>query len=59
MNTNLDNGDVEKALAEYRLLIESGEGKSEKAISLRKKIESSLGANHEELQLTDIMLQLY
>lgn len=59
MNTNLDNGDVEKALAEYRLLIESGEGKTEKAISLRKKIESSLGANHEELQLTDIMLQLY
>ena len=59
MNTNLDNGDVEKALAEYRLLIESGEGKTEKATSLRKKIESSLGANHEELQLTDIMLQLY
>lgn len=59
MNTSLNNGDIEKALAEYRLLIESGEGKTEKAISLRKKIESSLGANHEELQLTDIMLQLY
>ncbi len=59
MNAGCGSEDADVALANYRLLIEAGKGKSEEAIALRKKIESILGANHEELQRTDIMLQLF
>lgn len=59
MSSKLADDEIEKNLAEYRLLIEEGKGKSEEALALRRNIESSLGANHEELQRTDIMLQLF
>lgn len=59
MNTSIASDDIEKALADYRLLIEAGKGKSEEAVALRKKLVSALGEGHEELQRTDIMLQLF
>ena len=59
MNTSIASDDIEKALADYRLFIEAGKGKSEEAVALRKKLVSALGEGHEELQRTDIMLQLF
>lgn len=59
MNTSIASDDIEKALADYRLLIEAGKGKSEESVALRKKLVSALGEGHEELQRTDIMLQLF
>ena len=59
MNTSIASDDIEKALADYRLLIEAGKGKSEEAVALREKLVSALGEGHEELQRTDIMLQLF
>ena len=59
MNTSIASEDTEKSLADYRLLIEAGKGKSEEAVALRKKLVSALGEGHEELQRTDIMLQLF
>ena len=59
MKTRMVSEDTEKALADYRLLIESGKGKSEEAVSLRSELEEALGKGHEELQRADIMLQLF
>ena len=46
-------------LIENYTIIEEGRGKSEEAVILRKKLEGLFGANHEELQRADIMLQLF
>lgn len=59
MNACTGSEDADKILAEYRLIIEAGNGKSDEAKRLRKKLESILGTNHEELQRADIMLQLF
>ena len=59
METDLGSESADKTLADYRLLIEEGRGKSEEAVILRKKLEGLFGANHEELQRADIMLQLF
>lgn len=59
MDTDLGSESADKTLADYRLLIEEGKGKSEEAVILRKKLEGLFGANHEELQRADIMLQLF
>ena len=59
MDTPAVNEDVDNTLAEYRLLIEDGKGHTEKAKALRSKLVTSLGENHEELQRTDLMLQLF
>ena len=56
MNTKLTFG---HDLADYRLLIEAGKGKSEEAIRLREKLEAELGKNHDELLKADVMLQLF
>ena len=58
MNTQLKD-DADGLLSEYRLMIEAGNGKSDKAIALRKKLDEVFGPEHEELQRTDIMLQLF
>lgn len=59
MNAGTGSEETEKTLADYRLLIEEGKGQSEEALRLRKKLENTLGADHEELQRADIMLQLF
>lgn len=56
MNTKLTFG---HDLADYRLLIEAGKGKSEEAVRLREKLEVELGKNHDELLKADVMLQLF
>lgn len=56
MNTKLTFG---HDLADYRLLIEDGKGKSEEAVRLREKLEVELGKNHDELLKADVMLQLF
>lgn len=56
MNTKLTYG---HDLADYRLLIEAGKGKSVEAIRLREKLESELGKGHDELLKADVMLQLF
>lgn len=56
MNTKLTLG---HDLADYRLLIEAGKGKSEEAVRLREKLEVELGKNHDELLKADVMLQLF
>lgn len=59
MSPDLGNVEIEKTLANYRLLIEKGRGMSDEAKKMRKKLVAVLGENHEELQRTDIMLQLF
>ena len=59
MKTIMVSVETEKALADYRLLIESGKGKSKEAVALRSELEEALGKGHEELQRADIMLQLF
>lgn len=59
MNTRMVSEETEKVLADYRLLIESGKGKSDEALELRTELEEALGKGHEELQRADIMLQLF
>lgn len=49
----------DEAINRYRLLIENGQGHSPEALELRQQLEEQLGANHEELRMADIMLQLF
>ncbi len=58
MNANLTS-DGDKDLEKYRLLIENGNGNSDEAKELRQKLVEIFGESHEEIQRTDIMLQLY
>lgn len=50
---------LDEAINRYRLLIENGQGYSPEALELRQQLEEQLGANHEELRMADIMLQLF
>ena len=50
---------LDEAINRYRLLIENGQGRSPEALALRQMLEERLGANHEELRMADIMLQLF
>ncbi len=59
MNAKLGSEEIDRALSDYRLLIEKGQGHSNEAIALRDKLVEILGVDHEELQRTDIMLQLF
>ena len=47
------------SINEYKLLIESGDGKSERALELRKELETILGEGHTELQRADLMLSFF
>lgn len=59
MGSPLGSQDIDNVLAEYRLLIERGEGETPQAIQMRQDLENLLGKNHDELRRTDIMLRLF
>ena len=53
------NSDSKNLLDKYIGLIDSGNGKSEEALSLREQLEVLLGANHAELQRADMLLSFF
>lgn len=59
MGSPLGSQDLDNVLAEYRLLIERGEGETPQAIQMRQDLEKHLGKDHDELRRTDIMLRLF
>lgn len=59
MGSPLGSQDTDNILAEYRLLIEQGEGEKPKAMEMRQVLEHLLGKDHDELRRTDIMLRLF
>lgn len=59
MGSPIGSQDLDNALAEYRLLIERGEGETPQALQMRQDLEKHLGKDHDELRRTDIMLRLF
>ena len=59
MGTSEMDDDIKRALNEYFLLIEKGQGKEQLALSLREQLERQLGQNHTELQRADMMLSFF
>jgi len=59
MGSPLGSQDIDNTLAEYRILIEQGEGETSKALQLRQHLENLLGKDHDEVRRTDIMLKLF
>lgn len=59
MGSPLGSQDIDNVLAEYRLLIERGEGETPQALQMRHDLENLLGKDHDELRRTDIMLRLF
>ena len=53
------NSDSKNLLDKYIGLIDSGNGKSKEALSLREQLEVLLGANHAELQRADMLLSFF
>ena len=59
MGTSEMDDAIKRALTEYFLLIENGQGKELPALSLREQLERQLGQNHTELQRADMMLSFF
>lgn len=59
MSVMSSNRESQNMIDEYRLLIQEGKGRSERALELRAALVGILGDNHEELQRADVMLQLF
>lgn len=55
----MDSSVENEPLAEYLEMIESGTGKTEKAIELRKRIEEKVGLDYKELAKADALLMFY
>lgn len=49
----------DEMLENYFLMIERGEGKTDKALALRKELEQVYGEKHTELQRADMMLSFF
>ena len=59
MGTAEMDKEIKEQLTEYFLLIESGHGKEDKAISLRDSLEKLLGSMHTEIQRADMLLNFF
>lgn len=59
MGTSEMAGNIKSELQEYFILIEKGEGKSERALNLRHSLEQKLGPDHTEMQRADLMLSFF
>lgn len=59
MDHDYSSDDCDRMLSTYRELIESGQGRTQRALELRKQLNHIMGSSHDELQRADIMLQLY
>ncbi len=59
MGVNYVNSEEKDKLATYFGMIDSGNGKSDAAIALRKELESILGENHAELKRADMLLTFF
>lgn len=59
MGVNYVNSEEKDKLATYFGMIDSGNGKSDAAIALRKELESLLGENHAELKRADMLLTFF
>ena len=59
MNTEPMDDELQNDIDNYFILIENEKGKSQEAISLRKKLEQKLGEDHAELLRADIMLNFF
>lgn len=59
MGTTEMDQDLKKNLEIYFLLIESGRGKSDEALTLRRELELRLSKEHTELQRANMMLSFF
>lgn len=59
MDHNYSSDDCDQLLSTYRELIENGQGRTQRALEIRERLNRIMGPTHDELQRTDIMLQLY
>ena len=59
MGTDEMVSEIKELIDKYFILIEKGEGKTEKSLSIRKKLELLLGERHTELQRADMMLNFF
>lgn len=59
MNVPYIKPDSKDMLDRYFGLIDSGKGKTEEAITLRKKLQSLLGEDHAELRRADMLLSFF
>jgi len=59
MGVGYAKSDTKDKLATYFGFIEAGNGKTEKAVALRKELEKLLGENHAELKRADMLLTFF
>lgn len=59
MGTEEMDKDLKDSLKSYFLMIESGRGNLDEALTLRRDLENKLGENHTELQRANMMLSFF
>ena len=59
MNVPYIKQDSKEMLDRYFGLIDSGKGKTEEAITLRKELQSLLGEDHAEIRRADMLLSFF
>lgn len=59
MGTDEMVSEVKDLLGKYNIMIEKGDGKTDRALAIRKRLEDLLGRNHTELQRADMMLNFF
>lgn len=59
MGTDEMESEVKDLLERYSIMIEKGNGKTENALLMRKRLEDLLGCGHPELQRADMMLSFF